>query len=105
MGACDYIRLIRGDRAAVEKQWASIVEEDRHESGSGGYAGNATTMRGSISFHDEKLANEEEARRYILDRHEKWTGPLACCSGMSKYFATLGVSATAAIKASVSRLG
>lgn len=78
MGAHDYIITVReADQAAVRKRWEAQVREDSYESGSGAYAGNATTMKGSITFHDKKFASEEEAREYILDHHDKWGGPLA----------------------------
>jgi hypothetical protein len=34
-------------------------------------------MRGSITFSDIKLKTEKAAREHILDKHEKWEGPLA----------------------------
>lgn len=79
MGAHDYIVTIREtDQSKVTKAWNAQVEEDAYESGQGGYAGNATTMRGRITFYDRKLASEDEAREFILDKHNKWEGPIAC---------------------------
>lgn len=78
MGAHDYIRVFKTEsREEVKKKWQATVDDDRHESGGGAYAGNATTMHGTITFKDLKLKGESEAREHILDKHEKWTGPLA----------------------------
>lgn len=78
MGAHDYIRVYRTDsRDEVRKKWKAQVDEDSAESGHGAYAGNATTMHGDITFHDLKLANEEASRKHILDKHQKWSGPIA----------------------------
>jgi hypothetical protein len=78
MGAHDYIvRMKATDQTKIEKEWEGIVSDDEHESGGGAYAGNATTMRGRITFYDRKFATENEAREFILDKHQKWSGPVA----------------------------
>lgn len=78
MGAHDYIVTIKEtDQGKVKQAWDRIVENDSYESGSGSYAGNATTMRGRITFYDRKLSSENEAREFCLDKHEKWSGPVA----------------------------
>jgi hypothetical protein len=78
MGAHDYIRRMKAtDQTKIEKEWEGIVSEDKHESGGGAYAGNATTMHGRITFYDRKFGTEDEASRFILDKHQKWSGPVA----------------------------
>ena len=77
MGASSYFITVRGDRAAVEKAWKKQVAEDGRESGTGGYAGNATTMSGAIQFMDLRLTDRGAAEELIMDRHEKWSGPIA----------------------------
>jgi len=77
MGATDYIIGYReSDQAKVIKLWERQIETDECESGRGTYAGNATTMHGQIKFHDERFSTESEARNWILDQHEKWSGPI-----------------------------
>jgi hypothetical protein len=77
MGAHDYVGTLKGDQKAVKKAWEQIVEDDRYESGEGAYAGNATTMHGRITFYDRRLDSESEAHEFCLDKHEKWSGPVA----------------------------
>jgi hypothetical protein len=79
MGAHDYTRYYDFySRAKVVKAWDELVEEDMRESGSGAYAGNSTTMNGNIEFYDSRLASLDKAIDYVLDKHEKWTNPVAC---------------------------
>jgi hypothetical protein len=77
MGANSYVVTLEGDKKKVEKAWDRIVENDRYESGEGAYAGNATTMDGSITFYDRRLASYNEAYEFCLDKHDKWCGPVA----------------------------
>jgi hypothetical protein len=79
MGAHDYtICYNESDQDKIRTLWDRQVEEDRMESGGGAYAGNATTLSGLINFHDRRLASEDEANEYVLDKHRKWSGPIAC---------------------------
>jgi hypothetical protein len=78
MGAHSYVIAINeSDQKKVIARWKEQVDEDAYDSGQGSYAGNATTMHGSITFYDRKFATESEAERFILDKHEKWNGPVA----------------------------
>ncbi len=77
MGAHDYIISYKeADQSKVRKLWDRQVEEDEYDSGRGAYAGNATTMNGPIQFRDTKLASENDARRWILDEHNKRDAPI-----------------------------
>lgn len=79
MGAHSYTITYRLEsRTDVHEAWQRQVEEDRYESGSGSYAGNATTMNGSIIWRNYLLSSEDDAIEKVLDLHEKWSGPIAC---------------------------
>lgn len=79
MGAHDYtITYMFDSRMDVRDAWDRQVEQDGYESGSGSYAGNATTMRGSISWKNLLLPSESDAVEKVLELHEKWSGPIAC---------------------------
>jgi len=78
MGAHDYIITCKTEKKnEVTEIWEAQQEEDRYESGEGAYAGNSTTMWGSIRFMDKRFASENEARNYCLDQHEKREAPVA----------------------------
>jgi hypothetical protein len=78
MGAHDYTITVRkAERSAVKKAWEEAVESDRHESGGGSYAGNATTFNGPVRFVDRKVASRREAADLVLEKHDKWDGPVA----------------------------
>lgn len=79
MGGFGYTCTYReSDKATVRGLWAKQVEEDQYESGSGAYAGNATTMRGPIEFHDLRCESEDAAADWVVKKHDKWSAPLAC---------------------------
>lgn len=79
MGAHDYtVTYDFYDKTKVKKAWESLYEEDSYESGSGAYAGNATTMGDCPQFYDKAFASRKEARRWVLDNHQKWGQPYAC---------------------------
>jgi uncharacterized protein with PIN domain len=79
MGAHDYIiRFNISSLDDIQAEWNKIYEDDSYDSGSGPYAGNATTLGKRIAFHDKRLASEEEARDFILENHQKWSEPLGC---------------------------
>ena len=79
MGAHDYTVTYRFyDKTKVENAWESLYEEDSYESGSGAYAGNATTMGRHPQFYDKAFDSEAEAYRWVMDNHKKWGQPYAC---------------------------
>lgn len=79
MGAHSYTVTYRfSSREKVSSAWASLCEEDAYESGSGAYAGNATTMGRSVVFRNKLFSSEEEAYRWVIDNHQKWDNPYAC---------------------------
>lgn len=65
-------------REKVSSAWASLCEEDAYESGSGAYAGNATTMGRNVRFYDKLFSSEEEAYEWVISNHRKWGDPYAC---------------------------
>ena len=78
MGAHDYIVTYETeDQKKIKKLWAQLVEEDGDESGTGSYAGNATTMHGPIRFHNLRCSSKREASDLVLEKHDKWDGPVA----------------------------
>ena len=79
MGAHDYTRTyyVYG-KVKVRDSWDELVDYEAVESGTGAYAGNSTTMGKNIGFYDLKLESEDKAKDYILEKHEKWTAPIAC---------------------------
>lgn len=78
MGSHDYIVSYEvEDQKKVKKLWDRLVEEDRDESGGGAYAGNATTMHGKIRFHNLRCSTKDEASEIVLNKHDKWDGPVA----------------------------
>ena len=79
MGAHSYTVTYKMEqRMDVREAWQAQVEDDRYESGSGAYAGNATTMNGPIVWRNDLLSSEYDAVERVLDLHEKWSGPIAC---------------------------
>jgi len=79
MGAHDYtVTYGPMSKSKVRKEWALQIEDDRAETGGGAYAGNATTMHGPVWFEDRKFASYNRAVDFVLDNHQKWTGPIAC---------------------------
>ena len=79
MGSHGYVVAYKvADQAKIRSLWDAQVEEDRDESGGGAYAGNATTLNGFINFHDKRLPTEHDAEDYVLEKHQKWSGPIAC---------------------------
>lgn len=78
MGAHDYIVTIKEtDQAKVREKWKQIQEDDLFEHGHDPYNGSSSTMHGSITFYDRRLASREEAGKFVLDKHEKWSGAVA----------------------------
>lgn len=79
MGAHDYtVTYSFYEKDKVKSAWARLCEEDAYDSGSGAYAGNATTMGGAIQFYDKAFDSEAEAYRWVMDNHRKWGSPYAC---------------------------
>lgn len=79
MGAHSYTVTYRfSSREKVSSAWASLCEEDAYESGSGAYAGNATTMGKHVNFHNKLFSSEEEAYNWVINNHRKWGSPYAC---------------------------
>lgn len=72
MGAHDLMATLNGSLNIddVRRHFEKWQEEDAYESGQGAYAGNWTTFRG-LKFKNTVFENEEAAREYILDYHEK----------------------------------
>jgi hypothetical protein len=79
MGAHSYtVTYTFSSRDKVSSAWASLCEEDAYESGSGAYAGNATTMGKRVNFYNKLFSTEEEAYNWVIDNHQKWGNPYAC---------------------------
>lgn len=96
MGAHSYTVTYRfSSREKVSSNWASLCEEDAYESGSGAYAGNATTMGKHVRFYDKLFSSEEEAYNWVIHNHQKWGDPYACSFYLPK---TAGERAKAKIQ-------
>lgn len=79
MGAHSYTVTYKfSSKEKVSSAWESLCEEDAYESGSGAYAGNATTMGPNVVFYNNLLSSEEEAYQWVIDNHQKWGRPYAC---------------------------
>jgi hypothetical protein len=62
----------------VQESWNLQVEDDSYESGSGAYAGNATSLGRRIDWRNGMLASERDAEQFISENQQKWDGPMAC---------------------------
>lgn len=79
MGAHSYtVTYDFSDKEKVSQAWKSLCEEDAYESGSGAYAGNATTMGERVNFYNKLFSSEEEAYEWVINNHQKWGNPYAC---------------------------
>ncbi len=79
MGAELYLMTYSKDsRDAVQSAWNRQVEEDSYESGSGAYAGNATTLGRIIDWRNRMLPSQRDAEQFISKNQQKWDGPMAC---------------------------
>ena len=79
MGAELYLMTYSKDsRDAVQSAWNRQVEEDSYESGSGAYAGNATSLGRRIDWRNRMLTSERDAEQFISKNQQKWDGPMAC---------------------------
>lgn len=78
MGAHDLTATLPGglNIDAVKRHFEQWKAEDAQESGSGAYAGNWTTFPG-LEFKSTLFQDEEAAREYILDYHEKRESAIA----------------------------
>jgi hypothetical protein len=78
MGANMDCRTFRmNDRKKIEKEWASKVEDSRHEDGTS-YSGCIGMLGTKIAkWHDLKLASENKAHEYISEHQEKWEPAIA----------------------------
>lgn len=102
MGAHSYTVTYRfSSREKVSSAWASLCEEDAYESGSGAYAGNATTMGKRVIFYDKLFSSEEEAYEWVIDNHRKWGDPYACSFYLPK---TAGERAKAKVQRAKEKL-
>jgi len=79
MGAQLYIMTYSSDsRSTVQEAWNRQVEEDSYESGSGAYAGNATSLGRLIDWRNRMLSSQRDAEQFISKNQKKWDGPMAC---------------------------
>jgi len=79
MGASDLVRTYNEmTQSQVEKIWRNDWEDAGHEDGFGSYSGSIATMRGKPIFHDRRFPTKREAYEFCLDKHEKWSAPIAC---------------------------
>jgi len=79
MGAHSYTVTYQfSSSTKVSQAWKSLYEHDACESGSGAYAGNATTMGERVNFYNKLFSSEEEACEWVLNNHQKWGNPYAC---------------------------
>ena len=78
MGAHDCIAVIVAkSEKEVRAQWTEMQENAAEEDGHGAYSGTCATMRGRPHLYDDKLANEDAARDFVLKRHDKWDPAVA----------------------------
>ena len=79
MGATLYLVTYSKDsKRLVQEAWNCQVEEDAYDSGSGAYAGNATSLGRIIDWRNRMLASERDAEEFISKNQQKWDGPMAC---------------------------
>ena len=79
MGATLYlVTYSKGSKSTVQEAWNRQVEEDAYDSGSGAYAGNATSLGRIIDWRNRMLASEGAAEEFISKNQQKWDGPMAC---------------------------
>jgi len=79
MGAELYlITYSKDSKSTVQEAWNRQVEDDSYESGSGAYAGNATSLGRIIDWRNRMLASESDAEQFIYKNQQKWDGPMAC---------------------------
>lgn len=89
MGAHDYtVTYTFYDKSKVKSSWGSLCEEDAYDSGSGAYAGNATTMGKNPQFYDKAFDSEAEAYQWVMDNHRKRGQPYACSFYLPKETST-----------------
>lgn len=81
MGACDCITDLDGNltQEQVQKEFDRLVADDQYENGHDGYTGGFSSFCGPVDFQfaDKMFQKTAEARDFIMDNHEKWSGPLA----------------------------
>ena len=79
VGAHDAIYRLPGEvtRQELPGRVDELKREAEWEYGHDGYNGTISTMHGEVEIVRQEAAAEDEARDYILDHHEKWSGPLA----------------------------
>lgn len=77
MGACSVFMTVNStDIETVRNAFADKQERCRDEYGNDPYNGTFSTFHG-IDLDYKKFVNENEARRYILDKSEKWGNAIA----------------------------
>ena len=102
MGAHSYtVTYDFSDKEKVSQAWKSLYEQDAYESGSGAYAGNATTMGERVNFYNKLFSSEEEAYEWVINNHQKWGNPYACSFYLPK---TAGERAKAKIQRAKDKL-
>lgn len=79
MGAHNETRTYIGlTERQVTKQWRADRAEAEYEDGHGAYAGTIATMHGDPDFFDQRKSSQREAEEFCLDKHDKWSAPIAC---------------------------
>lgn len=79
MGASDCVNTYPNmTEAQVRKVWEQDQEAAEHEYGHGAYSGTIATMHGAPNFYDNRLATQDEAYQFCIDKHEKWDAAIAC---------------------------
>jgi hypothetical protein len=79
-GATDYIHHVPSDKESdVAKHWEETKKRDRSYNGhQEGYSGDSQTFGNKIDFHRHITHKDRKsAEDYILDKHQKWNGPIA----------------------------
>ena len=79
MGAHDCIHHLSKDldRAGVKSQVAALYEQAQYDHGHDPYNGTISTMGDEPIFLNEEAEDVNAAYDILLEKHEKWSAPLA----------------------------
>ncbi len=78
MGATTDFRTYKiADKKTVKKKFSKACDDERYESGNGGYTGTIAEMNGVGVWKDLLLPTPEAAEDYIEEHHAKWDPAMA----------------------------